>query len=240
MHRTAYLLLLLTSIFWGGNAIAGKLAVGHVSPMLLTAARWGLAAIMLVRHRMAAVRSRLDPGAAEPAVPGGARDIRLHRLQHRALFGRRLHDRDQCQHRAGRHTDADLPRQFPAFQASRDLGADSRRHPVACRGGADRRPWRPGPAAWSRRQFRRCADADRRDRLCRLHRRPALQARHPLAKPDDRADRERVRHVAAFRGRRIPGRRGHRCPTRRAGPSSPIRSSSRRSWRRYSTSEASN
>ena len=47
MHRTAYLLLLLTSIFWGGNAIAGKLAVGHVSPMLLTAARWGFAAIIL-------------------------------------------------------------------------------------------------------------------------------------------------------------------------------------------------
>jgi drug/metabolite transporter (DMT)-like permease len=47
MHRTAYLLLLLTSLFWGGNAIAGKLAVGHVSPMLLTAARWGFAAIML-------------------------------------------------------------------------------------------------------------------------------------------------------------------------------------------------
>ena len=47
MHRTAYLLLLLTSLFWGGNAIAGKLAVGHVSPMLLTAARWGLAAIVL-------------------------------------------------------------------------------------------------------------------------------------------------------------------------------------------------
>jgi drug/metabolite transporter (DMT)-like permease len=47
MHRTAYLLLLLTSIFWGGNAIAGKLAVGHVSPMLLTAARWGFAAVML-------------------------------------------------------------------------------------------------------------------------------------------------------------------------------------------------
>ncbi len=47
MHRTAYLLLLLTSIFWGGNAVAGKLAVGHVSPMLLTAARWGFAAIIL-------------------------------------------------------------------------------------------------------------------------------------------------------------------------------------------------
>ena len=41
MHRTAYLLLLLTTLFWGGNAVAGKLAVGHVSPMLLTAAALG-------------------------------------------------------------------------------------------------------------------------------------------------------------------------------------------------------
>ena len=47
MHKTAYLLLLLTTLFWGGNAVAGKLAVGHVSPMLLTAARWGFALVIL-------------------------------------------------------------------------------------------------------------------------------------------------------------------------------------------------
>ncbi len=47
MHRTAYLLLVLTTLFWGGNAIAGKLAVGHVSPMLLTALRWGVAMVIL-------------------------------------------------------------------------------------------------------------------------------------------------------------------------------------------------
>jgi drug/metabolite transporter (DMT)-like permease len=40
MIRTAYILLLLTALFWGGNAVAGKLAVGHVSPMALTALRW--------------------------------------------------------------------------------------------------------------------------------------------------------------------------------------------------------
>jgi drug/metabolite transporter (DMT)-like permease len=49
MHKNAYLLLFLTTLFWGGNAIAGKLAVGHVSPMLLTTARWGFAlAILLI------------------------------------------------------------------------------------------------------------------------------------------------------------------------------------------------
>src|SRR5690554_3500563 len=49
MHRNAYALLILTMLLWGANAVAGKLAVGHISPMLLTAFRWGLAfAIMLV------------------------------------------------------------------------------------------------------------------------------------------------------------------------------------------------
>ncbi|ODT02128.1 MAG: hypothetical protein ABS58_17720 [Mesorhizobium sp. SCN 65-20] len=47
MYRNAYLLLILTTLFWGGNSVAGKLAVGHVSPMLLTAVRWGLAAVIL-------------------------------------------------------------------------------------------------------------------------------------------------------------------------------------------------
>lgn len=38
-----YGILTLTAFFWGGNAIAGKLAVGHISPMLLTMIRWVLA-----------------------------------------------------------------------------------------------------------------------------------------------------------------------------------------------------
>jgi drug/metabolite transporter (DMT)-like permease len=48
MHRNAYLLLILTTLFWGGNAVAGKLAVGHISPMLLTTIRWGLAMTVLL------------------------------------------------------------------------------------------------------------------------------------------------------------------------------------------------
>src|SRR4029079_7689301 len=47
MHKTAYPILLLTTLFWGGNAVAGKLAVGHVSPMFLTTARWGFALVIL-------------------------------------------------------------------------------------------------------------------------------------------------------------------------------------------------
>lgn len=47
MHKSAYPILLLATLFWGGNAVAGKLAVGHVSPMLLTTARWGLAFLII-------------------------------------------------------------------------------------------------------------------------------------------------------------------------------------------------
>ena len=53
MHRHAYLLLTLTALFWAGNAVGGKLAVGHVSPMLLSALRWGIACAVLlaIGHR---------------------------------------------------------------------------------------------------------------------------------------------------------------------------------------------
>ena len=48
MLRNAYFLLIATALFWAGNAVAGKLAIGHISPMALTALRWALAtAIML-------------------------------------------------------------------------------------------------------------------------------------------------------------------------------------------------
>ena len=48
MQRQAYLLLLLTTIFWGGNAIAGKLAIGHISPMVLTCTRWAFAVAFML------------------------------------------------------------------------------------------------------------------------------------------------------------------------------------------------
>ena len=47
MNRTAYVFLLITALFWGGNAVAGKFAVGHVSPMLLTLLRWLLAFLLV-------------------------------------------------------------------------------------------------------------------------------------------------------------------------------------------------
>jgi drug/metabolite transporter (DMT)-like permease len=49
-HRgRAYLFLTLTTLFWAGNAIAGRIAVGEVSPMLLVTLRWfGTVALLLV------------------------------------------------------------------------------------------------------------------------------------------------------------------------------------------------
>ncbi|WP_461110153.1 DMT family transporter [Salinisphaera aquimarina] len=42
----AYALLVLTTMCWGANAVAGKFAVGHISPLLLTNLRWGIAGLV--------------------------------------------------------------------------------------------------------------------------------------------------------------------------------------------------
>jgi drug/metabolite transporter (DMT)-like permease len=42
-----YLLLTLTTLAWAGNAVASRLATGHISPMALTAMRWvGVVALL--------------------------------------------------------------------------------------------------------------------------------------------------------------------------------------------------
>lgn len=48
MHRSAYLLLMITTLLWGGNSVAGKLAVDHVSPMTLVFLRWVLAVLIML------------------------------------------------------------------------------------------------------------------------------------------------------------------------------------------------
>lgn len=40
LHRP-YLVLTLTTLFWGGNVVAGKLAVGQIDPYALMILRWG-------------------------------------------------------------------------------------------------------------------------------------------------------------------------------------------------------
>ncbi|MFD1745699.1 DMT family transporter [Rhizobium helianthi] len=40
MHFRAYFFLSVAALCWGGNVIVGKLAIGHISPMILTMWRW--------------------------------------------------------------------------------------------------------------------------------------------------------------------------------------------------------
>jgi drug/metabolite transporter (DMT)-like permease len=48
LMRQPYMLLVLTALLWGGNAIAGRLAVGEISPMVLTCLRWVIVVAILV------------------------------------------------------------------------------------------------------------------------------------------------------------------------------------------------
>jgi drug/metabolite transporter (DMT)-like permease len=53
----AYLLLLVTTLLWAGNAVASPLAVGHLSPMTLVLLRWLVACsvlLVIARHAMQA------------------------------------------------------------------------------------------------------------------------------------------------------------------------------------------
>lgn len=48
VFANAYLLLILAPLFWGGNAVAGKLAVQDWQPFMLTSCRWIIATLLLL------------------------------------------------------------------------------------------------------------------------------------------------------------------------------------------------
>ena len=57
LFGNAYLLLVLTTLSWGGNTIAGRLAVGEISPMVLTSFRWiGVAMLIALFARRQVIR----------------------------------------------------------------------------------------------------------------------------------------------------------------------------------------
>src|SRR5262249_54441687 len=69
----AYLLLALTALLWGGNGVAGKLAVNEISPMALTCLRWLVACLalaLLVRRDLAAQWRLLIPHWRSVALMG--------------------------------------------------------------------------------------------------------------------------------------------------------------------------
>jgi len=53
----AYLLLIFTTLIWGANAVAARLAVGQVSPMLLTFMRWGISCAALLLFARGPIRA---------------------------------------------------------------------------------------------------------------------------------------------------------------------------------------
>lgn len=66
LYQWPSVLLTLTAIFWAGNVVAGRLAVGHISPMMLVFLRWVLVLAVLwplygrqVRAHWPQVRPRL-------------------------------------------------------------------------------------------------------------------------------------------------------------------------------------
>ena len=48
LFSRGWLLLSLTSLFWAGNVVAGRLAVGEVSPMVITCLRWLISSSFLL------------------------------------------------------------------------------------------------------------------------------------------------------------------------------------------------
>lgn len=57
LYGRAYPLLALTTFAWGGNAVAARLAVGEISPMLLTTARWAIVLAILLPFVAGPMRS---------------------------------------------------------------------------------------------------------------------------------------------------------------------------------------
>lgn len=47
LYGNAILLLILTTLFWAGNAVAGRLAIGEVSPMVIVTLRWWIVAVVM-------------------------------------------------------------------------------------------------------------------------------------------------------------------------------------------------
>jgi drug/metabolite transporter (DMT)-like permease len=56
-YGNAVLLLVATTLLWGGNTVAGRLAAGEVSPMVVVFLRWIIVAGLLVPVLWPRIRS---------------------------------------------------------------------------------------------------------------------------------------------------------------------------------------
>lgn len=66
-YGNAFVMLTLTALFWGGNTVAGRLAVGEVSPMMVVFLRWLIVAAILVPLFWGRIRS--DWALMRPYLP---------------------------------------------------------------------------------------------------------------------------------------------------------------------------
>jgi drug/metabolite transporter (DMT)-like permease len=76
LYQWPGVLLTLTAVFWAGNAIVSRLAVGHISPFLLVFLRWVL--VLAVMWPMYGGQVRAHWGEIRP---------RLLRITLMAIFG---------------------------------------------------------------------------------------------------------------------------------------------------------
>src|SRR5688500_17216527 len=51
-----YVLLILCNLFWGGNVVAGKAAVGNIDPYALMVVRWAGAALLVLPFALEPLR----------------------------------------------------------------------------------------------------------------------------------------------------------------------------------------
>lgn len=81
MPNRYVLLLLLTSLLWGGNFVLGKSLVGHASPLTLTSLRWLIAIVCLLPMVWWKEKKLLPPKAAVlPLVLMGVTGVVLFNL----------------------------------------------------------------------------------------------------------------------------------------------------------------
>jgi drug/metabolite transporter (DMT)-like permease len=59
-YGNAWLLLILTTLFWGGNVVAARLAVGELSPMVLVSLRWAIVSVVLAAAMRGSLRHDLE------------------------------------------------------------------------------------------------------------------------------------------------------------------------------------
>ncbi|MGA9659258.1 MAG: DMT family transporter [Asticcacaulis sp.] len=55
-YLKAYGLLILTTLIWAGNSVAGKIGAGHVDPILLTTLRWAIASAIILAFSIKPLR----------------------------------------------------------------------------------------------------------------------------------------------------------------------------------------